>query len=309
MCRFLTYSGPLTLMRPLIFSTENSLVEQSKYSKKRVRPVNGDGFGVGWYPDFDDPEPGTFLSIEPAWSNLNLAHISSKIRTQNFFAHVRDASVGMPVSEANCHPFQYGRFLWMHNGRLDQFTRFKRLLINQLSDKAYAMINGTTDSEHAFALFLDEISFDDTADAVEMERAMIATIRRLMYLRKASGAITNSFINFAVTNGQTTIVTRFVTRRGARPASLFCIKGSLEVRQGGRCEFGLSRDDSQNALVVASEPLTQNEEIWTQVENNHIVIVHPDRRLEIRRIPLPYQGELSLRKEMLQQQRVKALAS
>lgn len=179
MCRFLTYSGPLTLMRPLIFSTENSLVEQSKYSKKRVRPVNGDGFGVGWYPDFDDPEPGTFLSIEPAWSNLNLAHISSKIRTQNFFAHVRDASVGMPVSEANCHPFQYGCFLWMHNGRLDQFTRFKRLLINQLSDKAYAMINGTTDSEHAFALFLDEISFDDTADAVEMERAMIATIQRL----------------------------------------------------------------------------------------------------------------------------------
>jgi hypothetical protein len=31
--------------------------------------------------------------------------------------------------------------------------------------------------------------------------------------------------------------------------------------------------------------------------------------LEIRRIPLPYQGELSLRKEMLQQQRVQALAS
>ncbi|MEC7218155.1 MAG: hypothetical protein VXW44_09770 [SAR324 cluster bacterium] len=44
------------------------------------------------------------------------------------------------------------------------------------------------------------------------------------------------------------------------------------------------------------------------MENNHIVIVHPDRRLEIRRIPLPHQGELSLRKEMLQQQRVQVLA-
>jgi len=89
MCRFLTYSGPLTLMRPLIFSTENSLVEQSKYSKKRVRPVNGDGFGVGWYPDFDDPEPGTFLSIEPAWSNLNLAHISSKIHPELLCSRTR----------------------------------------------------------------------------------------------------------------------------------------------------------------------------------------------------------------------------
>ena len=44
--------------------------------------------------------------------------------------------------------------------------------------------------------------------------------------------------------------------------------------------------------------------IWTQVENNHIVIVHPDRRFEIRQIPLPYQGNLSLRKEMSQRQKV-----
>jgi hypothetical protein len=74
------------------------------------------------------------------------------------------------------------------------------------------------------------------------------------------------------------------------------------------CNFLLNQNHSYNTLVVPSEPLTQNEEIWTQVENNHIVIVHPDRRLEIRRILLPYRGELSLRKEMLQQQRVQALA-
>lgn len=298
MCRFVTYSGPLTLMRPLIFSTENSLVEQSKHAKKRTKPVNGDGFGVGWYPDFPDPEPGTFLSIEPAWSNRNLATISSKIRTRNFFAHVRDASVGMPVSEANCHPFQHGRFLWMHNGRLDQFVRFKRLLVNQLSDRAYETLTGTTDSEHAFALFLDEIGFDDTADAAEMERAMISTIRRIMYLRKVSGAITNAFINFAVTNGETTLVTRFVTRRSARPASLFCVKGLLELNQEGRCEFRSIRDDSRNAIVIASEPLTADESVWSPVEGNHIVIAHPDRRLEIRPILLPYQGELSLRQEL-----------
>ncbi len=23
---------------------------------------------------------------------------------------------GMMVSEANCHPFQFGKYLWMHNG-------------------------------------------------------------------------------------------------------------------------------------------------------------------------------------------------
>jgi hypothetical protein len=29
---------------------------------------------------------------------------------------VRAAMPGMPVSEQNCHPFQWGRYMWMHNG-------------------------------------------------------------------------------------------------------------------------------------------------------------------------------------------------
>ncbi len=31
-------------------------------------------------------------------------------------AQVRAAMPGMPVSEQNCHPFQFGRYMWMHNG-------------------------------------------------------------------------------------------------------------------------------------------------------------------------------------------------
>ena len=33
-----------------------------------------------------------------------------------FLFQVRAAMPGMPVSEQNCHPFQWGRYMWMHNG-------------------------------------------------------------------------------------------------------------------------------------------------------------------------------------------------
>jgi predicted glutamine amidotransferase len=41
-----------------------------------------------------------------------------------------------------------------HNGQIGGFMFVKRKLINQLSDERYRAIQGTTDTEHAFAIFL-----------------------------------------------------------------------------------------------------------------------------------------------------------
>lgn len=101
MCRFLVYRGYPLLLEDLVVRPSNSLIAQSLHAKKRNKPVNGDGFGLGWYPLHNDPEPGTFVSIEPAWSNRNLIQLARKVYSQHFFAHVRDASTGMSVAEAN----------------------------------------------------------------------------------------------------------------------------------------------------------------------------------------------------------------
>ena len=53
------------------------------------------------------------------------------------FAHVRAAYPGMPVSEQNCHPFQWGRYMWMHNGVVGGFMKIRRALLASLSDAAY----------------------------------------------------------------------------------------------------------------------------------------------------------------------------
>lgn len=258
MCRFLAYSGRPILMEDLIFNTSNSLVNQSKKATMRVNPLNGDGFGIGWYPEHNDIIPGTFVSIEPAWSNRNLIQIASKVRTAHFFAHVRDASKGMPVSQSNCHPFQFGPYLWMHNGRLDQFSRFKRAIMNELSDQAFEFVKGNTDSECAFAIFLDEINFDVHASHEVLQQAMLATISKIAYYRKAANADTNAFINFALTNGNSSIFTRLSTLTDVRPASLFY-------------------QQNKDSIIVSSEPLCENKHQWTKVERSTLLSIFNDK--------------------------------
>src|SRR5688572_1150697 len=111
MCRFIAYIGNEILLADLVINPENSLVRQSYKSRERREPLNGDGFGVGWYTPEVSATPCVFKSISPAWSNSNLLSIADHVRSGCFFAHVRAASPGMAVTETNCHPFQIGRYL------------------------------------------------------------------------------------------------------------------------------------------------------------------------------------------------------
>ena len=266
MCRFLAYHGPATNMQDTLLESSYSLVEQSKRARMRFEPINGDGFGMGWFPDHDDPLPGTFVSIEPAWSNRNLRELAAKINSPHFFAHVRDATPGMPVSQANCHPFKQGQWLWMHNGYLGDFSRYRRELLAGLSDRAFNLIQGNTDSEHVFALFLDQIDHDNTPTLTAVVDALHGTIKQLKAITEAEDCQADAHMNFALSNGQIAIYTRYALHAADTPPTLHYQEGS----------------DSKGArLVVASEPLTSDED-WQAVEKNSMLIKCADNALEIR---------------------------
>jgi len=46
----------------------------------------------------------------------------------------------------------------MHNGGIEQFSKIKRRLQQELPDEVFNVVNGNTDSEWAFALFLSKVS-------------------------------------------------------------------------------------------------------------------------------------------------------
>lgn len=66
MCRFVVYKGRELLMADLLTRPKHSLIKQSYDARERREPLNGDGFGVGWYAPELDPTPCIFTSVTPA---------------------------------------------------------------------------------------------------------------------------------------------------------------------------------------------------------------------------------------------------
>lgn len=284
MCRFLVYKGPQMLLSDLLTRSEQSLIRQSFKARERQEPLNGDGFGVGWYDPQIDPTPCVFNSIRPAWGDRNLHRLADKIRSTCVFAHVRAASSGLSVSELNCHPFQFGRFLWMHNGGIAGFGRIKRQLRESLSDEVYGAIEGTTDSEHAFGLFLDRLlpriddyTSDDIVDALQ------STIRQLDAWTRDAGVTTPSRYNFAVTDGQTIVATRYVSDPAEPAHTLYMATGARFESIEGRYRMRPA-DGHALALIIASEPLTDERGDWQEIAPNHLVVATPE--MHFRTLPI-----------------------
>ncbi len=285
MCRFVVYTGAEIFMAELLTRPKNSLIKQSYKAQKRSEPLNGDGFGVGWYTPQVDSTPCLFNSITPAWSNQNLHRLAREISSSCIFAHVRAASPGMLVSEANCHPFQYGRFLWMHNGAIAQFLKIKRRLRQSLNDGLYNSIQGTTDSEHAFAVFLNQLpDHFSNYPADELMRTMLATIQQLNVWSDEAGITEPSYCNFPVTDGKTVIATRYVSDPSKESASLYFSSGTKFECHEEVCRM-VQAEQQEHAVIVTSEPLTDVKQDWTEVPNNHLVMITPG--LNTRLLPIP----------------------
>lgn len=282
MCRLMAYKGTSILLDELLYKPKNSLINQSINARELEEPLNGDGFGVGWYSHHISHEPATFVSLNPAWSNRNLRNLAPKIQSDCMLAHVRAASVG-EVSEANCHPFQYGELLMAHNGGVENFGRMKRDIRAQLSDELYNWIKGQTDSEHIFSLLVNRLNTEHrefSADAVT--DAFEYTFHHVKSLMKKHGIHEEAYLNMVVTNGHFIVATRFVTDEKAEPLTLYHSEGSRYVVEDGVSRMEAPKDDDEAVLVV-SEKLTDDSH-WTMIPKNHFVIVEHDLNVRIKPI-------------------------
>jgi glutamine amidotransferase len=195
----------------------------------------------------------------------------------------------MAVIESNVHPFVYDRFMWMHNGAVANFERIKRRLRESLKDEFYNMVMGTTDSEHAFALFLNtlRVPFGEARGA-DLRASVVETIALLNEWTLAAGILEPSHYNFAVTDGHAIVVSRYCSAEGVAGNSLHISRGKrFECLPDGLCDMHTVRDeDKAAAVVVSSERLTDDREDWLDVPDNHTVTVTPDLQVTVEPINL-----------------------
>ncbi|KAG9228747.1 nucleophile aminohydrolase [Amylocarpus encephaloides] len=296
MCRFLVYKGSdEILLSKLILNPTHSILAQSFDSRLRLdmrRPHNGDGFGIGYYTDPKlGPEPCIFTSTTPAWNCINLQRIASKTASPLIFAHVRATTEGS-LSDDNCHPFNHGSLMWMHNGGLGGWKHIKRRLGERLADKWYLGVHGGTDSEWAFALYLDTLErmghnpssppptgFGPTI----LRQAMLKTIKQINdFIADIPESIianenvdTRSLLNFAISDGHSVVCTRYVSSCIDEAASLYYSSGTTWEDKSSKGEYQMDRrDKGADIVLVASEPLTFERESWVTVPTNSTLTIH-----------------------------------
>lgn len=164
----------------------------------------------------------------------------------------------------------------MHNGGLGGWKYIKRRLGERLSDKWYLGVRGGTDSEWAFALFLDTIErmgLDPSSapkkgfGPMVLRKAMLKTIAQINELidqipestLHSENIDTRSLLNFCVSDGHSIICTRYINSSTDEAASLYYSSGTQwENRQyvdddNYKME---RRDKGADVVLVSSEPLT-----------------------------------------------------
>ena len=262
MCRWLAYSGSPILIEELLYKPDHSLIDQSLHARLGVDTTNGDGFGVGWYGA--NPEtPAVFRSIEPAWNDRNLREVAGHVESGLFLAHIR-ASTGTAVQQTNCHPFRYGRWIWVHNGMVRDFARLKRDLALAVDESLYASIEGSTDSELLFYLALTFGLEEDPPAAVER---MVGYVEEVGYRHGTEHPIQ---MTIGTTDGINVWAFRYSSEGDSRTLYYSSDVRALRELYPDRARL---RGISDEARVIVSEPLGDLPGVWNEVPESSYGVV------------------------------------
>jgi glutamine amidotransferase len=269
MCRWLAYSGPEIYLEDLIIKPSRSLLVQSRFARENyveniqglpdgAFPTNGDGFGVAWYGERD--QPGLYRDLRPAWSDRNLVNLAEQIKSGLFFAHLRAAYHGL-VQRTNSHPFRHGRWTFQHNGEISGFEEIRRSLQMAVAPELFKSIQGTTDSETAFFLALTLGLASDPKGAMER---MVGFVEQ----EQVRAGIRAPFrLTCAFSDGERIYAIRYST--DGKPKTLYhnhSDKGLSEVLYE-------NSDSRGRGTILLSEPIDDCPENWVSVPSGSFVTV------------------------------------
>jgi glutamine amidotransferase len=228
----------------------------------------GECHDSGWGIGYDlRGQPHVVRSERPAREDPRYREQAALVLSTAVLAHVRRASVGGSALR-NTHPFRHGRWLFAHNGTLFGFARDPGPLRERLPERLRVSIEGDTDSEHLFHLFLARLAetigplLDANAD--EACRALGETLELAAQLYPGEGDQCTQ-LNVVATDGRGLLAARWghtlyrLERRGVDPAWM---------------DHPAMADGDYRAVCIASEPTT--DEAWVEVPDRTLVCVRPD---------------------------------
>lgn len=263
MCRLFGFRSRISLkVHHSLVEAENALIVQS-----RMHP---DGWGLGYY---QEARPRLVKGVNPAFSDDGFANISRLVTSNVLIAHVRKATVGK-LSIHNTHPFQYGQWLFAHNGNIEGFPQLRPFFLEEMSPGFRVLMTGSTDSEHCFYLFLTILDRLDGLKTPSADRVLEALSETLRCIDHWSRILRTEppILNFLVSDGSMLAATRFGRRLYYSTQKRSCSDYDACPAAQKPC-LGLRIDTGPvTHLSISSEPIS-GEDIWEEMPDNSVLMV------------------------------------
>jgi ergothioneine biosynthesis protein EgtC len=245
------YVGPALRVGEIVSTPPHSLLVQS-YRPREMQSgtVNADGYGAALWLDDGNSEPALYRTAAPIWADPNQKWMNDRLVARSLIGAVRSATPGIGFELANVQPFAHGNIAFAHNGFITGFRRgVQRAIREGLGSEAYESIEGSSDSEHIFALVLD--------GARPLPEAVRTAIGRLDAI--CAGLDRTAVATLLLGDGEQLVGVRWA--RGLKPASLYWAP-------------------FQQGVSLASEPLDGGR--WKEIPADHLAIARAghDLRLE-----------------------------
>lgn len=248
-----------------------------------------DGWGVAYYVD---GAPHVTRSPSHALSDALFHRVSGVVASETVLAHVRKATQG-PLTVLNCHPFQYGRWVFGHNGDVPRFQlAWRRKLMDEVAPRLRRFVLGETDSEVIFFLFLTRLERHGPLHKPHVVEQVLESLETTMRdVRQICSPLEEgeeTFLTCIVTDG-----TAMAAHQGGK--ELYWSTHKTRCADRGTCPSlspeceAPSETGFVNHLIFSSEPL-QGENVWNEMQPGETIGVDWRMRMECRQL-----GEVKLK--------------
>jgi len=277
MCRLFGFRSIIkSQVHRSLVEADNAILEQSQ--------VHSDGWGVAYYVA---GAPHLIKSTDAAIDSSLFEKVSGIVASETVLAHIRKATQGDRCI-TDTHPFQYGHWVFVHNGNIEDFPRQRERLSALISPKIRRYILGRTDSELIFYLILTEL-----ADHVDLHRrgcgldemwqAVTSAVAKITdvvgpFHEDSAGPPDKTYLTFILTNG-----TSMIAHHGGKDLFFSTYKTRCSERDtchcfAPECEHP-TKSGYVNHLAFSSERIS-GENVWVEMQPGEVIGIDWTMRLK-----------------------------
>ncbi len=255
-----------------LVGANNAIVNQSEF--------HPDGWGVAYYLE---GTPHIIKSPKSAITDSLFQKVSGIVSSKTVLAHIRNATEGS-IDLLNCHPFQYGKWTFAHNGNVKNFSNIKEKFIEKIDRKYLRFLLGDTDSEVIFYYLLSFLKINEeqtTSKEIEIRFKRFLneyiSISGDLHLNP-DGPSDENYLSFILTDGE-----RMFCFNGGKTLHYSTHKKRCPDREScdffkESCENPVINSEQVQHFIIASEVLNA-ENIWQKTKTGDFLYLDKSMKL------------------------------